>query len=317
MNIQTHEISLEKISSNDVFRFTSPGFSSELKESISCLGVINPIYLIHKRDEYQILAGFKRFNCAVTLGHETVPARIVESKESADFFPYLILEHCSYHTLNIIEKAKIIQIFDILGIDLRERNKNYLKIIDVPSRKIIKRMIKLLELPKKVQDYIETYDMSLKQTEIFQTFNTEENIYFVNLASELGIRSVELAKLMTLTEDISGKESVEINNIFNDLGVDAVLKNEKLSKSQKTREITQRLQNRRYSKLRTWNDQLDRLYKKMNTPDFMEVFWDTSLERPGVIVKIHITSVRSIETIGNYFSRENIKKIFKKMLDIV
>jgi len=315
--MKIHEISLKRISENDELRFTSPGFSSKLKESISHLGVVNPIYIISKGEKYQILAGFKRFNCALTLRHKTIPAIIVKQKETADFFCNLVLEHFSYHTLNIIEKAKIIQIFNTLGIDWKEDNKNYLKIIDIPSKKVVKEVVKLLEHPKQVQDYIETYDISLKQTEIFHTFNTEVNILFVNLAAELGIRSVELAKLMTLVEDIAGNESVAIDDIFQDLEVDSILRNENLSKNQKKQEITQRLKNRRYTKLRGWNDQLEHFQKELNTPDFMHVSWDSYLERPGVAVNIHIISVHTMEAIVEFFSRKKVKKIFRRMLDIV
>ncbi len=315
--MKIHEISLEKISRNNDLRFTSSGFSSELKESISHLGVVNPIYIISKGKQYQILAGFKRFNCALTLRHKTIPAIIVKQKESADFFRNLVLEHLSYHTLNIIEKAKIIQIFNILGIGWKEANKNYLKIIDIPSKKVVKEMVKLLELPRQVQDYIEAYDMSLKQTETFQTFTAEINILFVNLAEELGIRSVELAKLMTFAEDISGNESVAIDDIFKDLEVDSILKDENLSKNQKKQEITQRLQNRKYSKLSDWNHQLEHFQKELNTPEFMHVSWDSSLERPGVTVNIHVKSVHATEAIVDFFSRKKVKKIFRRMLDIV
>ncbi|MFO7891485.1 MAG: hypothetical protein R6V04_14245 [bacterium] len=316
MNI--HEISLEKILKDEEFRFTSSDYSQILKKSISDMGIINPVYLIFRGTSYQILAGFKRVSCALALGQKIIPARIVKKKRIAECFRNLILEHLSYHTLNIIEKAKIIQIFNKLGIDWEQGKKYYLRIIDIPEKiNVAEKMLRLLELPKQVQDYIEAYDISLKQTEIFHNFNEEGNIFFVNLAAELGIRSVELAKLMTLTEDIAGKESVIISDIFNDINIDDVLKNDKLSKNQKTKEITQRLQYRRYGKLKRWNDQLEQLRKRLDTPDFMQISWDTSLERPGVSINNHITSMQDIGTLANYFSQPIVKNNFKQMLDIV
>lgn len=316
--MEIHTINVDKISRDEDFRFTSSDYSQVLEESISTMGIVNPIYLISREKNYQILAGFKRFRCALDLGLKTIPARMVKPDNIPEHFRNLILEHLSYHTLNIMEKSRIIKIFTTLGIDWQKDGIHYLKIIDIPFKKnVIEQVRQLLELSEQVQGYIELYDMSLKQTEIFQNFSAKENRHFINLAMDLGIRSVELSKIMTLAEDIAGAESFAVIDIFNELKIFMVLESEKLSKSQKIKEITQRLQQRRYAKLTRWNDQLEQLRKKLKLPHCMQVSWDTSLEKAGINIYNHINSLQDIESLISFFSGPNIKDNFKNMLDIV
>jgi len=316
--MKIYKISVDKILMNDEFRFTSPGFSPELKESISSLGVINPIYLISKEENYKILTGFKRINCTVTLKHKTIPARIINQEEIKKLFRGLILEHLSYHTLNVIEQSKIVRILNRLGISWEQQKKDYLKIIGVPPQKnVVEKILKLLEFPIEVQKYIEEYDMSLKQTEIFRRFNSDLVKQFVKIAKELSIRSVELEKIITFFEDIAGKESVTINKVFTNLEIDTIFSNENLSRNHKIQEITKKLQQRRYSKLRGWNNKLEHLRKRLESPDSVHISWDNSLEKPGLIINTNIESINDVEEFITYLSTEKIKESIKKMLDIV
>ena len=312
------QIKLEKILNNNAFRFTSPDISFTLKESISALGVINPVYLISRGEKFQILAGFKRVNCAVSLKHQTIPARVVTPAEIGQVFPGLLGEHLSTRTLNIMEKSRIIQILKELKIPWDKLEKNYLKIIDVaPQRIILEQLLQLLKLPREVQYYLEEYNLSLKQTEVFRKFNKDINGRFIKIAKQLNIRIVELEKLMILVEDIAGKESVSVKSIFADLEVDSILTNENLSRNQKIKQISQNLEQRRYSKLKGWNDQLESLRKMLEMPDFLQISWDTSLERTGLTLQAQIKSRQDIENLSGFFPREKTRQNLRKMLEIV
>ena len=312
------QIKLDKILNNNAFRFTPPDISFTLKNSISALGVINPVYLISRGEKFQILAGFKRFNCALSLKHQTIPARVVTPEEIEQVFPGLLGEHLSTRTLNIMEKSRIIQILKQLKVPWEKLEKNYLKIIDVaPQRIVLEQLLQLLELPREVQYYLEEYNLSLKQTEVFRKFNREINGRFIKIAKQLNIRIVELEKLMILFEDIAGKESVSVKSIFADLEVDSILTNENLSRNQKIKQISQNLEQRRYSKLKGWNDQLESLRKMLEMPDFLQISWDTSLERTGLTLQAQIKSRQDVENLSVFFLREETRKNLRKMLEIV
>lgn len=316
--MKIHEVKLNEISKNDKFRFTTSNIPAPLKKSISGLGVSNPVYLISKGKKFQILAGFKRFHCAAALKQKTIPAKIVTQEEIPELFCNLLLEHLSIRNLNIIEKSRILQILQQLKIPQKQVEKKYLRIIDIPlQRKVVDQILQLLELPEEVQNYIEKYDLSLKQTEVFNRFKAEVNRRFIRMAEQLNIRAVELEKIMTLFEDIAGKESVTVKSIVSDMEVDSILNNDTLSRNQKLTHITQKLEQRRYSQLKGWNQKLEHLSKKLRIPEFMNITWDPSLERTGLELHAQIRSGNDIESIVAFFLKKTVKNNLEKMLKII
>lgn len=316
--MKIHEINLHNILKNDKFRFTSPGFSEELKKSLSIIGVTNPIYLISKKNNYQILSGFKRFYCSNNLNLKTIPAKIIRKEKTYKIFQGLLLEHISLHPLNLIEKSRILNIIKNPEIFLEKQRKKILKTIGIPEKTdIINKILKLIQLPIEVQKYIEQYDISLKQTEIFWKIDSDLIKLFVKIANELSIRIVELEQIITLYEDIAGKESLSFYKIFTDLKIDTILKNDNLSRNQKIKLIKEKLQQRRFPKLVKWNNKLEMLQQKLKFPGSTHITWDRSLENPGIILNINIESTDDIDKFMTYFSTQEVKKNITKMLEIV
>ena len=75
-----------------------------LKESILKVGLLQPIVLVAEGDEYEIVAGERRFRAAKMAGLETIPA-IIKDLEEAEVHEMSLVENIQREDLNPIEEA--------------------------------------------------------------------------------------------------------------------------------------------------------------------------------------------------------------------
>lgn len=123
---------------------------NEIVRLIKESGVINPLVVRHKEGKYQIVSGVSRFQALLRLGYKTVPA-ILDSNEETLLKEAALIRMIQEDKLNPIEEAKAY-------IEIQQKTKYKQKELSVllgKSRSYIANMIRLLTLPKKVQEALE------------------------------------------------------------------------------------------------------------------------------------------------------------------
>jgi len=90
---------------------TSESFKA-LMESIKNKGVLEPVLVTQKDDKYLLLCGERRFLAAQKLGHESIPARIVNAvTEKGEILAIQLVENLQREDLNPIDQARGILAF--------------------------------------------------------------------------------------------------------------------------------------------------------------------------------------------------------------
>lgn len=150
-NEQVLQIDIAKIATNKYQPRTN--FNQEkLNELISSIkerGVIQPVLVRKAADGYELIAGERRLRAVRAIGIEKIPA-IVKNVTDIDMAEISLIENIQREELNPVEEAlafqKLITDFDFT----QEKIATALG----KDRSTIANTIRLLGLPKKIQDYI-------------------------------------------------------------------------------------------------------------------------------------------------------------------
>ena len=313
------EIPLEEILQDFFFRFTSISDSSRLERSIRLSGIRTPLQVLRRPEGYQIVSGFSRLDVAVTLKLRRIPALISPDDAPVErTFREVLSEHLICHSLNLVEKARVFRILEALRVPWKSMEKNFLPLVELPERsELVEAVRAVLSFSPTAQAYVETYGLSLKQARLFQGLSVEEQERLAGLGMELQIRSVELSEMISMFRNISGREGVSIEHLFERLDVSSILGSEELSRKEKISRIKDVLSARACPRLTSWNERLERLKREMRLPGMIQLAWDRSLEIPGVELRAQIRSVEDVDEIVALLSNSENHSRFVDILEMV
>lgn len=118
----------------------------ELVESIKQYGIIQPLVVTKKGEEYELIAGERRLRASKIAGLEKVPVIVREAKEQ-EKLELALIENIQRENLNPIEQAvaykKLIEEFDLNQDDMAKRVGK--------ARSSVANSLRLLSLPQEIQ----------------------------------------------------------------------------------------------------------------------------------------------------------------------
>jgi ParB family chromosome partitioning protein len=187
----------------------------ELATSIKTYGVISPILLRKMPDgRYQILAGERRFRASKIAGLDKVPAIVAEFTDK-QMMELSIIENIQREELNVIEEAKAYDnLCNNLGMSQEQVGQRVGK-----SRSYIANIMRLLNLPRVIQDYVINGVLTMGQVKPLINLSESEAIKIANDAIELGYTSRQIEALANLAHGrqvnkIKIKPNKEINPYY-------------------------------------------------------------------------------------------------------
>ena len=185
----------------------------ELATSIKTYGVISPILLRKYNGRYQILAGERRFRASKIAGLDKVPA-IVAEFDDKQMMELSIIENIQREELNVIEEAKAYDnLCNNLGLTHEQIGQRVGK-----SRSYIANIMRLLNLPKVIQDYVINGVLTMGQVKPLINLSETEAIKIANDAIELGYTSRQIEALSNLAHgrqvNKTKKEEKEFNAYY-------------------------------------------------------------------------------------------------------
>lgn len=121
----------------------------ELAQSIKEKGVIQPLLVRRKGDDYELIAGERRLRAANLLSLGTVPV-IIKDVEDQDSLELALIENIQRQNLNAIEEARAYQYL----IDKFQVTQEKIAEVLGKARVSITNTLRLLRLPQEVQDEI-------------------------------------------------------------------------------------------------------------------------------------------------------------------
>lgn len=187
------EVELSKISPNpdQPRRQFDDEAMEELAASIARIGIIQPITLRQIADDnYQIIAGERRFRAAKIAKLSSIPAYIKKVEQDDDVMQMALVENIQREDLNSIEIAlayqNLIQSLSLTQEQLSERVGK--------KRTTITNYLRLLKLPAEVQMGIKDKKIDMGHARALITLDDPEmqlSLYDVILTQSLSVRGVE------------------------------------------------------------------------------------------------------------------------------
>jgi len=162
----------------------------ELAQSVKEHGVLQPIVVRRKGDGmYELIAGERRFRAAKIAGMTTIPS-LVRNSNDEKALAVALVENIQRQNLNPMEEAKAYsRLMGEFGLtqDLVSRSVG-------KDRSSIANIVRLLSLPKDVQEYIESGAISLGHAKVLAGLPTPEAQFQLArkiVSEQLSVRQIE------------------------------------------------------------------------------------------------------------------------------
>jgi len=190
---------------------------NDLINSIKEKGVVQPVLVRTTPDGYELIAGERRLRAVKTLGFEKIPA-IVRNVADVDMLELSLIENIQREELNPIEEGRA---FQKLTTDFGFTQENIAKVLG-KDRSTVANIIRLLSLPKKIQDYISKGDVSVGHAKAILSLPSEiEQMRVCNLIVKKGL-SVRETETMVSRRSF-GRRNIDIKKDQNILDIESQL----------------------------------------------------------------------------------------------
>lgn len=168
--------------------FTEEGIE-ELKNSILEHGLIQPIVVSKNGDRYLIIVGERRFRASLRAGLKEIPC-IIESFEKVKIQEVALIENIHRRDLNAIEIAESIkELIEEYDLTQEELSKKINK-----SRSYIANTVRLLTLPKEIQQMVIDNKLSAGHVRALITIKNKEDLVRLAkkaIAKQYNVRDIE------------------------------------------------------------------------------------------------------------------------------
>lgn len=192
-NENINEIAIKEIRPNPFQprRVFDEDAMAELTQSIKQYGVIQPIVVRKTLKGYELVAGERRWRASQSAGLKTIPA-VIRDYTDGEMTEIALIENLQRQNLNPIEEAQAYRsLMDKFGLTQEEVARKIGR-----SRSLIANTIRILNLPKSIQDYVSRGTLSMGQAKPILALESEE-------------LQLEAAELI-IEEDLSARDAEEL-----------------------------------------------------------------------------------------------------------
>ena len=202
----------------------------DLADSIKSKGILQPIVVRKKNDDsYEIIVGERRWRAAQIAEIHEIPALVKEMGDK-EVIQVALIENIQRANLNPVEEARAYQNI------LKNDNVNFENLSDIigKSKSHISNMIRLLELDKKILDYIEEGKISMGHARALIGVPDAINLAEEIINKKLSVRDIERntskfkkskskknfkdPNIVDLEKELSEKIGLKTSIHFNDQG---------------------------------------------------------------------------------------------------
>ncbi len=165
---------------------------AELISSIKEKGVVQPVLVRKSQNGYELIAGERRLRAVGSLGIDTIPA-IVKNVADIDMLELSLIENIQREELNPMEEASAFQKF----IDDFDFTQEKIATAIGKDRSTVANTLRLLGLPKKIQEYISKGTVSAGHAKAMLSLDAEtDQIRVCNLVVKKGLSVRETENLV-------------------------------------------------------------------------------------------------------------------------
>lgn len=315
-------VSLQLIDlSDDTFSINYLPDLQRLRSSIEEIGLIQPVLLRGKSDQYQIVCGFRRVTVMKELGKPEIEARVFEEKEKDEFylFSLSLQENLATRGLNSVEKAialdKLIHRFKI---DPGKVVNTFLPLLLLePNEKILNTFLSLAQMEDEIKTYVLKEEVSRFNIRKLAALDPDDRKAVLSLISPLKLGENRLREVLTFLEEISRRNQCTVREIVKQPKIQAILSQKELTPSQKTERVKKVLMTLRHPKMHQLEEEFEKRRKSLNLPSNISFHHQPFFEGRGLKVEFQFETREEYKAILSTLSQLVDKEEFKELIQSV
>jgi ParB family chromosome partitioning protein len=166
-----------------------PQSLEELTQSIREKGVIQPILVRQNGEQYELIAGERRFRAATALNLKEIPV-IIKNVDDRDSLELSLIENIQRQNLNPVEEARAYHYL----IEKYQLTQDEVSDVLGKSRATVANVLRLLKLPMEIQDEIKKGRISFAHGRALlevEDINKQRRLVQEIIAKSLSVRELE------------------------------------------------------------------------------------------------------------------------------
>jgi ParB family chromosome partitioning protein len=321
--MDTRKISTADLHLIDTDRINdSPGpygmsFGFELKplvRSIKKVGLVNvPVLIEDGKGTNTVISGYRRIQAVKSLKWDNIPCRILQESEISPLECLLLNlhENLATRSLNNVEKGMVLSRLNSY-LTLTEITKNYMPLLDLPSREetldLFLRIEK--ELDENIKIYLARGHISLKIVKMLLDMDPISRLHVFGLISKLKFNINQQIQLINYVVDISHISKASIIEFLKDQPLENICLNDNLNTPQKARAVLRLLRTRRFPSLTEAEKAFDKMVSKLDIPKRVRIDPPLFFESPDYRLEVLFRDGKELrEKVGHLFKMDGIEEL--------
>jgi ParB/RepB/Spo0J family partition protein len=298
------EVPMDEIDLQDRTFCMSFGWNKKsLCHSIQKRGLITPCLLRRKETKpgYQIVMGFRRLEICKNLDFISIKAFVVDPREMDDEEALLtaLYENLSTRGLNVIERSKIMGMLERhLGWKRDRVVKEVLPGMDIqPSTALVDAHLSLLRLIDPLKQFILDEEVTLTNAVRLSPFSHEDQHYLAMVLPRLKLNENILKEFLIFLDELMRREGISLPLILEQAGVLEVVKDDGISKHQRTQRVRKAIWTERYPMLSRMKEEFEGLKKELHLPPEISLKHSPYFEEEGLRVSFRFSEAKKFKEV--------------------
>jgi len=309
------QLDMEEIDITDE-RFRISYFQSitSLAESISRMGVIQPVVVTERDGKYVIVCGWKRTLAGKDVGLKEIPALVWDENSDRKAYLTALDEYLSSKILSIVEKAESLKKLKTLGLDDATILNEFCNRLGIPANPVFMALYsRFSQMDKNLKRLIGENGFSLQVVQLLLELDPLPESDLMPYLILLG-RNKQKQILEDLYE-IGRRENNSSEQILKNREILHAAKNNSLSALQKAEGIRAALQKLRYPQYYKWKHSFESMVRRLRLPGDTNIDHSPFFEEDQIDVKIRFRNIEDYEKKIDFLSGLISNEEFKKLLE--
>jgi len=308
---------------DDTFSISFPKDVDKLKVSIREIGLLTPLILRGKDNHstFQIIAGYKRGIALRELGVDCIPAYIFKYDEfdNEKALRLSLLENLYTRELNHIEISNFLfKLKEKLNIHSEKIIEDYLPLLGLEeSFLILKKYLSLQNLVEGLKRLAIVKKFHVKILSRLSLLSHKDQEVMLDLAAKLDLGFNLANELLTLLEEIAGRDNVSISDLISDKSFAEILNREGMSRDRKTNLLISLLKEKRYPHIQDFAKQVKNHIKNLNLPNKIAIDIPENLEGEAVTMRFKFKDKKDYQDILNSLMKISESEDLSKILEMI
>ena len=221
-------------------------------------------------------------------------------------FTKAVFDNTAIRELNCIEKSTVLcRLRYDYNMNDEEIINDIMPVLKLrQSRKLLDDYCSLRDISEGLKMHIIEREIPIKVSSVLASFSHEKLRLFSEIIIFLNLGANKIKELISLIDEITQRDDTSINELYYQLGIDVIIKDEKITVSQKWEKIVGLLRKKRFPIWSEIEKRLNRNISSLNLPQNMSLYYPPYLEGDKFKIEIEFSKL------------DELKEGSKKLIDI-